>query len=190
MDIATYALAEASPFTILSIDIGKKNLGYSIYDGTNLEFGIFNITQHIKKYKLKENILGRNTVLINWLNELNNKHNINKIIVEKQVIRNVVAMCIQSCIISYALMNSIEVLTFDPKNKFTFTGDNYNSKTKEHKKIVIKYATNLISKLYPDKLEYFNQFTKQDDISDSIIMNFMCHPQTDLKYLKTIFIIK
>lgn len=186
MDITPYALAEASPFTILSIDIGKKNLGYSIYDGTNLEFGIFNITQHIKKYKLKENILGRNTVLINWLTELNTKHNINKIIVEKQVIRNVVAMCIQSCIISYALINSIEVFTFDPKNKFTFTGDNYNSKTKEHKKLVVKYTTNLISKLYPDKLEYFNQFTKQDDIADSIVMNFMCHPNTDLKYLKTL----
>lgn len=173
-------------FTILSIDVGKKNLGYSIYDGTDLEFGIFNITQQIKLLKLKENILGRNTVLINWLTELNTKHNINKIIVEKQVINNVVAMCIQSCIIAYALMNSIEVFTFDPKNKFTFTGDNYNSKTKEHKKLVVKYATNLISKLYPDKIYYFDQYPKQDDISDSILMNFMCHPQTDLKYLKTI----
>lgn len=186
MDISTY--------TILSIDIGKKNLGFSIYDGTNLEFGIFNITQQIKLLKTKsnrisQNIEGRNTVLINWLNEIKSKYNINKIVVEKQIIRNVVAMCIQSCIITYALINSIDVLTFDPKNKFTFTGDNYNSKNKEHKKLVIKYTINLLTKLYPDKLDYFNSIPKQDDISDSIIMNFMSHPKTDLKQLKTILII-
>lgn len=178
-----------NPYTILSIDIGKKNLGYSIYDGVNLEFGIFNITQQIKLLKLKQNIEGRNTVLINWLNEIKSKHNINKIVVEKQIIRNVVAMCIQSCIISFGIMNSIEVFTFDPKNKFTFTGDNYNSKNKEHKKIVVKYTTNLLTKLYPDKLEYFNSIPKRDDISDSIIMNFMIHPKTDLKQLKTILLI-
>lgn len=176
---------DIKPFTILSIDIGKKNLGYSIYDGTNLEFGMYNITQQIKLSKLKQNIEGRNTVLINWLNEIKSKYTINKIIVEKQIIRNVVAMCIQSCIISFGLMNSIEVFTFDPKNKFTFSGDNYNSKNKEHKKLVVKYTTNLLTKLYPDKLELFNSIPKQDDISDSIIMNFMSHPKTDLNYLKT-----
>lgn len=182
MDINTY--------TILSIDIGKKNLGYSIYDGINLEFGIFNITQQLKLLKLKQNIEGRNTVLINWLNEIKSKYNrFDRIIVEKQIIRNVVAMCIQSCIITFGLMNSIDVFTFDPKNKFTFTGDNYNSKNKEHKKLVVKYTTNLLTKLYPDKLDYFNSIPKQDDISDSIIMNFMSHPKTDLKQLKTILII-
>lgn len=181
MDINTY--------TILSIDIGKKNLGYSIYDGTNLEFGIFNITQQLKLSKLKQNIEGRNTVLINWLNEIKSKYNINKIVVEKQIIRNVVAMCIQSCIISFGLINLIDVFTFDPKNKFTFTGDNYNSKNKEHKKLVVKYTINLLTKLYPDKLDYLNSIPKQDDISDSIIMNFMSHPKIDLKQLKTILII-
>lgn len=180
---------EIEPYTILSIDIGKKNLGYSIYDGTNLEFGIFNITQQIKLLKLTQNIEGRNTVLINWLNEIKSKHNINKIVVEKQVIRNVVAMCIQSCIIAFSIMNSIEVFTFDPKNKFSFTGDNYNTKNKEHKKLVVKYTTNLLTKLHPDKLDYFNSTPKRDDISDSIIMNFMSHPKTDLKQLKTILLI-
>jgi Holliday junction resolvasome RuvABC endonuclease subunit len=180
---------DIKPFTILSIDIGKKNLGYSIYDGTNLEFGIYNITQELKLSKLKQNIEGRNSVLINWLNEIKSKYNINKIVVEKQIIRNVIAMCIQSCIITYALVNSIDVFTFDPKNKFTFTGDNYNSKNKEHKKLVVKYTINLLTKLYPDKLDYFNSIPKKDDISDSIIMNFMSYPKTDLKQLKTILII-
>lgn len=182
-------------YTILSIDIGKKNLGYSIYDGNELNFGIFNITYHIKKFKLNENIEGRNTVLIHWLNNISHKYNINKIVVEKQVINNVVAMCIQSCIISFALMNSIEIFTFDPKNKFTFnqrsdcvSAVKYESSKKEHKKLAIKYTVNLLTTLHHDKLELFNQYDKQDDISDSILMNFMMHPNTDLNYLKTIIL--
>ena len=175
-------------YTILSIDIGKKNLGYSVYNGNELNFGIFNITYHIKKFKLNENIEGRNTVLIHWLNNIAHKYNINKIVVEKQVINNVVAMCIQSCIISFALMNSIEIFTFDPKNKFTFSGDKYESSKKEHKKLAIKYTMNLLTSLHPDKLELFNQYDKQDDISDSILMNFIIHPKTDLNYLKTVIL--
>ena len=167
-------------YTILSIDIGKKNLGYSVYNGNELNFGIFDITYHIKKFKLNENIEGRNTVLIKWLNNMARKYNINKIVVEKQVINNVVAMCIQSCIISFALMNSIEVFTFDPKNKFTFSGAKYESSKKEHKKLAIKYTLNLLTVLHQDKLELFNQYDKQDDISDSILMNFMIHPNTSI----------
>ena len=177
---------ETHPYTQLSIDIGKKNLGYSIYNGTQLKFGIFDITSYIKSNKLKENMEGRNIVLLNWLTLINNKHHFNKIIVEKQVISNVVAMCIQSCIISFAIMNNIEILSYDPKNKFIFTGDTYNSNKKEHKKLAIKYATNLLSSKYPTKLDYFNEFTKKDDISDSLIMNFLTYPTTDLKELKII----
>lgn len=170
----------------LSIDIGKKNLGYSIFDGSNLRFGIFDITYHIKKNRLKENMEGRNKILLTWLKKLHNKYRFDKIIVEKQVIRNVVAMCIQSCIISFGFMNNIPVESYDPKNKFVFTGDTYNSAKKEHKRLAIKYASNLLKTSYPDKLEYFNTFQKQDDISDSILMNFLTHPETDLKTLKTI----
>jgi Holliday junction resolvasome RuvABC endonuclease subunit len=175
-------------YTILSIDIGKKNLGYSIYNGIELNFGIFDITYHIKKFKLNENIEGRNTVLIKWLGNMLHKYYINKIVVEKQVINNVVAMCIQSCIISFALMNSIEIFTFDPKNKFTFSGDKYISSKKEHKKLTVKYVINLLTELHNDKLELFNQYDKQDDISDSILMNFMTHPNTNLKKLRSIIL--
>lgn len=174
---------------ICSIDIGKKNLGYSIYDGSSLEFGIFDITSELKKQKLSENIKGRNKVLIKWLKEITTTYKINKIVVEKQVIRNVVAMCIQSCIISYALINEIEVFIFDPKNKFTFTGQTYNSNKKEHKKIAIKYTLNLLTTFHPDKLVLFNQYKKQDDISDSILMNFMMHPYTNLDNLKKVILI-
>lgn len=170
----------------LSIDIGKKNLGYSIFDGSNLKFGIFDITYHIKKNKLKENMEGRNKILLTWLKKLRDKYQFNKIIVEKQVIDNVVAMCIQSCIISFGFMNNITVESYDPKNKFMFTGDIYNSAKKEHKRLAIKYTLNLLKTSYPNKLDYFNTFQKQDDISDSILMNFLTHPKTNLNTFKTI----
>lgn len=172
--------------TILSIDIGKKNLGFTIYNENEFTFGIFNITQKIKQKKLKENIEGRNQVLIKWLKQQRKKYNITKIVVEKQVINNVVAMCIESCILTFALMYKMEFLVFDPKNKFTFTEDRYDSKKKEHKKLAIKYAINTIKDIDESLLEIFNQYDKQDDISDSIVMALMTHSSTDLEKYKKI----
>ena len=172
--------------TILSIDIGKKNLGYTIYNENIFKFGLFNITQKIKEKKLNENIEGRNQVLIKWLNHQRKKYNITKIVVEKQVIKNVVAMCIESCILTFALMYKLDFLVFDPKNKFTFTEDRYDSKKKEHKKLAIKYAINTIKNIDESLLEIFNQYEKKDDISDSIVMALMSHSNTDLKKYKMI----
>lgn len=172
--------------TILSIDIGKKNLGFTIYNENIFKFGLFNITQKIKEKKLNENIEGRNQVLIRWLNRQRKRYNITKIVVEKQVIKNVVAMCIESCILTFALMYKLEFLVFDPKNKFTFTEDRYDSKKKEHKKLAIKYAINTIKNIDESLLEIFNQYEKKDDISDSIVMALMSHSNTDLKKYKMI----
>lgn len=172
--------------TILSIDIGKKNLGFTIYNENIFKFGLFNITQKIKEKKLNENIEGRNQVLIKWLNSQRKKYNITKIVVEKQVIKNVVAMCIESCILTFALMYKLEFLVFDPKNKFTFTEDRYDAKKKEHKKLAIKYAINTIKNIDESLLEIFNQYEKKDDISDSIVMALMSHSNTDLKKYKMI----
>lgn len=172
--------------TILSIDIGKKNLGFTIYNKNKFTFGIFDITQKIKQKKLKENIEGRNQVLIKWLRQQRKKYNITKIVVEKQVNKNVVAMCIESCIITFALMYKLEIITFDPKNKFKLTDDQYDSRKKEHKKLAIKYAINTIKDIDESLLEIFNQYEKQDDISDSIVMALMSHSSTDLEKYKKI----
>ena len=176
----------SKPETILSIDIGKKNLGFTIYNGNEFTFGIFDITQKLKQKKLNENIEGRNIVLIKWLNHQRKKYNITKIVVEKQVIKNVVAMCIQSCIITFALMYKLEITTFDPKNKFKLTGDQYDSKKKEHKKLAIEYAINTINYINPSLIDIFNQYEKQDDISDSIVMALMSHAKTNLDQYKKI----
>ena len=63
----------------------------------------------------------------------------------------------------------INVKIYDPKNKFRYLNPEYNSKKKEHKKIVQTYAKTIL-KTYGYSLNYFNQFSKKDDISDAMCM--------------------
>lgn len=178
---------ENSNDVILSIDIGKKNLGYTIFKiNEHFEFGIFNITQKLKEYKLTENMEGRNKVLIEWLKKIVELHQINHIVVEKQVISNVVAMCLQSAIMAFSITMGIKVEVFDPKRKFTVTNEKYNSSVKEHKKIVVRYAYNIIQKIDPSQIESFLKYTKKDDISDSIVMALMSNMAVNISNLSRI----
>lgn len=148
----------------LSIDIGKKNLGWSLIKGNQLEdFGLFDIESNLK---VKDtNMLGRNRVLIEWFNSFKD---LTKLVIEKQVINNVVAMCIQSCLITLGLNNKIEVICYDPKNKFK--NIKYDSKKKEHKKIIINMALEYLND--DDKLKLMS-YSKKDDISDAIVQGFL-----------------
>lgn len=76
-------------------------------------------------------------------------------------------MCLESCLISavYSLCPDVEIICFDPKLKFK--GISYNSKTKEHKKIVVNMAREYL--LSKDSLNDFETYTKKDDISDAVI---------------------
>ena len=155
---------------LLSIDIGKKNLGYCLYGHDVFEFGILNITAYLKQHKLKENLHNRNLIIVKYIDELRKAFNIKTVVVEQQIMHNVVAMCLQSCLSCYCVCNKLEYVQFHAASKFTFTGDKYNSKTKEHKQLAINYAKRIISKLNPKKLETFAQYRKQDDIGDAICM--------------------
>ena len=155
---------------LLSIDIGKKNLGYCLYGGDVFEFGNLNITAYLKQHKLKENLHNRNLIIIKYIDELRKHFEIKTLVVEQQIMHNVVAMCLQSCLSSYCICNKLDYIQFHAASKFTFTGDKYNSKTKEHKKLAVAYAKRIIAKLNPKKLETFAQHRKQDDIGDAICM--------------------
>lgn len=150
--------------SILSIDIGKKNLGYCLIDNGNISFGLFDIEKGLKK----KNMYTRNIVVINWIKIILTEHNIEKFIVEKQVMQNVVAARTRSCLITvvHSLYPEIEIICFDPKLKFN--GIKYNSKTKEHKKIIVNMARDYL--LSKDCLNDFESYIKKDDISDAIIM--------------------
>jgi len=74
---------------ILSIDIGKINLGYAIvsYDSlpfnknnASLEFGIYNITENSKKM---DTVTGRCKALNMFLKDISKKYSIQLIIIER-----------------------------------------------------------------------------------------------------------
>lgn len=166
---------------IISIDIGVKNLGYTIFSYNdaplnlsdfNIEFDIYNITS--KKKDLDDGaqliISSRCQVLYNFFKMLQSKYAIDYIIIEKQVQTNTIAMELMYSIYSFALTicNSSNIFIFDPKLKFTSINVSYETKNKQHKRQSIKYARNLLSKKYPDKVVAFDKYDKKDDISDSL----------------------
>lgn len=177
----------------LSMDLGKENLGFAIISidtmpekddnpheamkfGTKrLFYDLFSIDSTLKskefksKYKNYPMSLARPRVLCDFLTKFNDLYKFNKIIVEKQVINNVVAMMLESMIVMFAMNNNIEIEVFDPKRKFENV--TYNSKAKEHKKIVVTMAREAMNYYTTDK-EKFEDYPKKDDISDAIVM---CH---------------
>lgn len=131
---------------ILSIDLGKRNLGWSLFrqltDKTiELDsFGVFDIdneiqtqtitvtktlktttkTIQVKRFKDTQAVIARPTVLVEFLESLRERINDDfyKVIVEKQNINNPLAMTLQTVIITYCITRLIEVTSFDPKVKF------------------------------------------------------------------------
>lgn len=154
--------------SLLAIDIGIKNFALALYDGCfDLKYELINLSN--KKYK---NICMYITKIINILNNIKVKYNLNCIIIEKQVLKNRICMMLQSSILTWCIINNVKYVSFDPKLKFKYTKTKLNTKKKEHKKESIKYATSIILNL-GFSLDYFNCFKKKDDISDAICMAIM-----------------
>lgn len=161
---------------ILSIDIGVKNLGYTIfsYDNPptsivdyNISFGIFNITSNISKKD--DTVSGRCKVIQRFFSTLSSTYTFDHIIIEKQVQTNTIAMELMYSIYSFSLTYTPSIYIFDPKLKFNYIHVPYDTKNKAHKKQSIEYATTTISTIYPDSLPSFLSNTKKDDISDSLL---------------------
>lgn len=155
---------------ILAIDIGIKNLGYAIYEELDLKFGLFNINQQSKLIKPIDRI----RTVTEFINKILSKYNITKLVIEQQVSRNVICLELQYTLMTLGVVNNIEVLLFKPNLKFKYLNPTYNTKRKEHKKLSIQYASNIIKHL-GYSLDYFNSFKKRDDISDAICMSLMSY---------------
>ena len=171
----------------LAIDVGKKNMGFAIYDRHSVKFGLFNIEEQIKLDKLKGDMPSKRVqVLLKWFKNLIKNYHIVELVVEKQVKVNGVAMQIENVLLTLACENHIHFKIYDPKNKFQYIPVQFVSEKKEHKKISIHYAFNIIYNLN-QTLDYFTSFTKKDDISDAICMAVMSRePSEDrIRYLIT-----
>ena len=167
----------------LSIDVGRRNLGFSILnkDNFNFKFGIYDLSERIfltnelmkRKQKPNKKTL---SFIIKSLNEfldiIVKKYNINVLIIEKQVRRNTMALNIMWVIIEYGLLKNWRVIIFNARDKFKYEVINYDSKHKEHKKICVRYAKNILKFNCIDP-KVIDNYRKKDDISDSICMLFI-----------------
>ena len=166
---------------ILSLDLGIKNLGYSIISYTKLgilsfsdltiKFDIFNIEKHIPK---KSSIVtGRCNALHTFFSDIAEKYIIDFVIIERQVSRNTMAMELMYATTAIAMFHCPDVIIFDPKNKFNKLDIEYVTEGKKHKEQSSLYARNLIKNKFSDLLNEFNKYEKKDDISDSLNQCFV-----------------
>ena len=163
----------------LSIDIGIRHLGYSILTTEGLIFDIFDIEDTYKKdarlKKINSVPVQRAYVLNEFLTKIINDYSIERIIVERQVQTNTMAMEIMYCIISLCITKiPLEnLIIYDPKKKFTDLHLKYTTKNKAHKKLSIAVCSGTLERLYPALVDSFNKHKKKDDIADSVLMNLL-----------------
>lgn len=162
----------------LAIDVGKVNMGYAIYDGSNIGFNVLNIEKNISKESSKTQSAKycKIEVLDKWFDHILKQYNIKKVIIEQQVIGNVAATIIQSIIETICYMRKIECVEFAAADKFKYLNPQYDTKKREHKKIATQYAKNILQN-HDISLTTFNKFPKKDDISDAICMSFMTYQE-------------
>jgi hypothetical protein len=178
----TSSLNQIQNQSYLSIDVGCRNLGYSIISSNfDITFGIYDLSkrEYVEpKQKQTKNKKCINYIIVsinNFLNDLFNKYHINTLIIEKQVKRNIRALNVMWIIIEYCLINNCRIILFNAGDKFKYEpGLKYDSKHKEHKKICVRYAKNIFNYFGID-IKLIDEYRKKDDISDSICMLFIVY---------------
>lgn len=156
----------------LSVDIGIKNLGFCLYNGDEIHFGVYGIDPVARKKYLKEYgiVIARIKVAEEWFRDILDRFDVEKVVVEKQVPKNTIARVLEATILSLAVANGIDVRGYSALEKFSYEKDfKCNFKTKEHKKISVVYARNILKK-FGYSLDYFDTHAKRDDLGDSICM--------------------
>lgn len=154
---------------MLAFDLGKKHTAIAFYKDGEMKTDLISLVPG-KKPKLMDDVC----LLWSILDQLNEKYKIETIIVEKQVMCNTKCMQYQAVIRVWSLQHHYAFISYDPKNKFKYTHESYNSLKKEHKKIAIRYAVSILNYLHMP-LELIDNFKKKDDVSDSICMAFMSY---------------
>lgn len=168
----------------LSIDIGVKNLGWTLFASSNsfietedkainiqdigVTFGIYNITESVDR---KDNVVvERSKAVMSFFKKIAKSFIIDYVIIERQVPTNEVAMELMYCITTAAqfyVTSSDNIIIFDPKLKFTMLGLAYDTKNKAHKRLSIEICRSIIINIVHDKLHEYDHYDKRDDIADS-----------------------
>ena len=152
---------------ILSIDIGRRNLGWCIGDGKTIEFGLYDIDGARGKYLP---ILVRTERIHQFLDDLFAKYTIETVIIEKQVNRNTVAMELMNLFVATAYFYCKNIVLYSARLKFTTLGIEYSTKGKAHKKLSVDLVRNYLMRTDEKALREFRGYKKKDDISDAVLM--------------------
>ena len=83
-----------------------------------------------------------------------------------------------------ALNYTNNVVIFTPNQKFKTFQIPYSTTNKQHKRLSITLASNLITKHFPEMIYKFNTFKKKDDIADAINQLFTVLYQNNITTLK------
>ena len=156
---------------IISFDIGTKHLAYCLlYNENNYKFNILDISANSPKNRIN-----------NLFNSLDILPLPKMVVIEQQVAANEIAMTVQTAIEMFYLCHHIpisDIVIYNPKDKFKYQGYK-NFKGKEHKQLSISYARNIIEKTNMDNLTIFENFSKKDDIADSLCMAMFVYLNND-----------
>ena len=149
------------PNCVLSIDIGTKNLALVVIECRTYRCVYSEIINVDANHKKSTNIINHRIEKIkSSIYSIKDRYTIVTVIIEKQVNKNGVAMCLMYSIATFAYEITNNVVIFDPKNKFKVNGLNYTTENRAHKRLSIK-----IAKLFSDAV---NKYDKQDDVADAI----------------------
>lgn len=162
---------------VLSIDIGTKNLALVVIECRTYRCVYSEIINVDANHKKSTNIINHRIEKIkSSIYSIKDRYTIVTVIIEKQVNKNGVAMCLMYSIATFAYEITNNVVIFDPKNKFKVNGLNYTTENRAHKHLSIE-----IAKLFSDAV---NKYDKQDDVADAI-NQAICHIAPEY-YAKTI----
>jgi hypothetical protein len=163
---------------IISFDIGNKNFAFTVITSENeLDFKLINLDGRIKN--LDSLVIGRCQVLTEIVKEaisLGTECPL-KIVIEKQVRANTIAINLMYSLITIALNYTSDILLFGTNQKIILLQQSYTTVKKAHKTLAIQHTRDLLSKNYPDKLAEFNKLKKKDDIAYSFLMAYLSSPK-------------
>ena len=185
--------SECTQHAIVSIDVGIKNLGWTIFASPNT-FKDGEIVTKIDELHVNFGVHGidsqanaNNSIVIErckhvkkFFQHIANSFKIDYVIIERQVNANERAMELMYAITTAAQCYTDEfedVIIFDPKLKFNLLKIPYDTKNKAHKRLSIEICRSVLQAITEDKVEDFDKFPKKDDVADSFNQAFewMCH---------------
>lgn len=177
---------------ILSIDIGKNNLGFTIAEfiphkdfqpkeGKKKSVNPYSISDFkfkadlydIEGSKIKADVVSKRVGgLYNFASENGLLDgSLEMVIIERQVPTNLIAMELMYSVVAMFWPFTKNVIIFDPKLKFEAIGQAYNTKNKAHKKQSILNMRTLMDLFendsFPELMKSLDDKKKQDDVADS-----------------------